>query len=430
MEQSIFFKNDMASTDVSYKDLNITIANAVQNIPSIFSKSIYKAPYFKKSLVGTLKSRRYTWTAAANTLYSVTLDVYTGSNSETMTKSIFYDTTTGAATDAAILAGLTAAATASGLKITATGASNHIDITATTDSYIFFESNLTNLSGADNQTTYTPNATPATALSNVIAPDGTAGNVIGGTSVVTVTSAAAHLLRPGDYVQIAGAATFLMTYTNNVPLSNNADYGKTFSGATGGLFRVATVPSPTTFTLDGVTGNGLTNTGASVTITMRSTAKLVVSSTTITEGKTLTIGNVLTATIANISANGTVGTAGTSGNFRVGVGGTGTTFLLEGVYLDTTGGTSSGVITITELAQLPQFQGADLIANSYGSNYGIVSADSYSEIVFEFSTPTAQVQNSIQQYANHFTIYFNETKTDSALTAFSLTKVLEQADAR
>jgi hypothetical protein len=194
------------------------------------------------------------------------------------------------------------------------------------------------------------------------------------------------------------------------------------------LFRVATVPSSTTFTLDGVTGNGLNNSGT-ITITTRSVAFIQTSaSTAITTGKSLSIAGVATMTIAKIQENGSVGTAGASGTFRVGVGGTGTRFLIEGI--NTVGiGNNSGTITITEYPQEARFTGAALLTQ-YSTTAGIVSADTYSQITVQVQTPQVLSGGNAPLSEHAVTFFFNESQANSSLVAFNLYKAFERGYVR
>lgn len=430
VSQAFIAKNDMAVTDISYKDGYLNIVNAEKDVPSIFTKSIINAPYFQKSLVETIKAKTFEFTATASTTYSMNLYQVVRTDGSRTLQTIIYES--GTTTSATIIRdALISAVNSCGLNVTAVSAgASSFTISGVAGFPLYYEDSLVNItaSATTAQTTYAPNGTPADAITTVIAPVAAVGSQIAGTSTVTVTTLAAHLLRPGDYVEIAGAATFLMTYRNNVPLSNNADFGKTFSGATGGLFRVATTPTSTTFTLDGVTGNGATNSNG-ITINIRSGVFIqTLAGATIANGKTLTVASVATMTIAPISLNGTVGTAGSSGSFRVGnsAGGSTQRFLLENVYAS---GTNSGTITITEVAQFSRFTGAEL-NTQIGSDAGFVTTETYSQITFEFSEPAENYLGASQSLGKHFNIYFNEITANSALTQFTLYKALEQGYVR
>ena len=85
----------------------------------------------------------------------------------------------------------------------------------------------------------------------VIAPHGTPSTAIAGTTTVTVTSLAAHGLVVGDRVDISGVATMTLTYEGTAGLAAVSNV------------RVATVPTSTTFTLEGVVATG-TNSGTIV----------------------------------------------------------------------------------------------------------------------------------------------------------------------
>ncbi len=124
------------------------------------------------------------------------------------------------------------------IGVVATAASNVITLTAQAGTPLFSVVNVTNFTLA--------------AAMPIVAPHGTPGTAIAGNAVVTVTTLAAQTFRTGDTVTVASAATFLMTQNG-------------ISGLTTVTARITYV-SATTFTLDGVTGNGLTNTGT-ITVT-------------------------------------------------------------------------------------------------------------------------------------------------------------------
>jgi len=427
VSQEFDIKNTIAGTDAYYKDGRLSILDTENGFPQIWTKGITNAPYFTKSLQEILQARTYTFVAAVNTVYSVDISQTIKKDGSRTTKKISFDSTGTSATNAVILAGLIASANNLGLEITAAGASaTSFTVTAKTGYATFYESGLTNLTVASAQTTYAPSGTASAAITTVIAPASTAADRISGTNVVTVETAAAHLLRPGDYVQIATTTGFLMTYTDNVPLSNNTDFGKTFSGAIGGKFRVATVPTSTTFTLDGVTGNGGTNTGACTINTINVAFLTTLGSETIATGKTLNVVDVATMTVASVSSNDTVGTAGTSGSFRVGVGGTGTRFLIEGI--NTNGSLNSGTITITEVAQNSRFTYNDL-TNLIGQPSAI-SGDTYSTISFTYSESDGNFVGSNGGMGKFVSLYVNESQTASSLFMFNLYKALESGNVR
>lgn len=421
ISQTKVVKNSVAGvSDVVFGGGYLNILGAATAFPSVYYRSITNQPKIQKSLVEIATIRTVTFVAAANTIYSfnVAQDVF--GNGQMVIKQVIFDSTGTAATAAVILAGLMASANSNGLEITATGASSTVTLTANAGYALFMLSNASNVTfnSTSAQTAYTPSGTASLAITAVIAPDGTAATAIAvSAGVVTVTTLAAHLLRPGDYVQIASVATMTLTYTDNVPLSNNADYGKTFSGAAGGKFRVATVPSATTFTLDGATGSG-TNSGT-ITITALNVAFLTTSgSVTITTGKTLAVAGVATMTIAPISAN-VVGTAGASGNFRVGVGGTGTRFLIEAISAV---GTNSGTITINEVGQAVLNSGTQLLAQG---NTDAVTTNTYSSVMIVYGEPAAELVGTQRNLARAVILYVNEGDADTPAFLYALENALE-----
>jgi len=428
--QEFHVKNSMGVGDVDYRDGNLNVLNCVQKFPEIFTKSLTNAPYFLKSLQEILARNTYSFTATANTIYKMVLAQVVSQNGALTYFDIQFDSTGTTATNAVIQSGLMASVNSyPALKATATvAAANSFTVTAEAGTAIYFAQNLSNLTETASQTTYTASGTANIAITTVIAPHATAGTAIAGTNVVTITTAAAHLLRAGDYVEITTTAGFLITYIDRVPLSNNADFGKSFSSSTTCKARVGSTPSTTTFTLDEVTGNGVTNTGTITINTLNAAFLTTAGAETITTGKKLTIASVATMTISEIR-NDVVATAGASGTFRVGVGGAAATrFLIEGI--NTNGSLNSGTITITEKAQNSQFTGTDLIEDMGSTKGGVISTNTYSQITFNFGEIGEDYiasTNSISKFAG---LFFNESDADSSLIQFELYKALEKGYVR
>lgn len=124
-----------------------------------------------------------------------------------------------------------------------------------------------------------------------------APNAAAGTTTVTITTAAAHGLLPGDVVDLGGAFTGF-SFIDVRPGANQT------ASATVSNVIVATVPTATTFTLQGVQGTG-THTSGTGTIT----TKNVVTVTSASHG--LSVGNAVTISgLVGLNVNG--GTSFTS----------------------------------------------------------------------------------------------------------------------
>jgi hypothetical protein len=163
-----------------------------------------------------------------------------------------YTTSDASATAAEIRAALVlaynTAAAQVGLNTVATdpGSTNtYITITGGAATATLKEFLLFNVNGLTNMTIAT-----GTSDAMYIAPNATAGTAMFGNPTVTITSAAAHGLIPGNLVLITGWAGKALTFN-----------GVTASASTGIITRVATVPTTTTFTLDAVVGDATANSG-------------------------------------------------------------------------------------------------------------------------------------------------------------------------
>jgi hypothetical protein len=306
------------------------------------------------------------------------------------------------ATDAEIAAALVAQINASQLRITATGSATPITLTADASYPLFNIQYTSNLTAVTGMPTYAPNATEADAITAVIAPHATAGTAIAGTTTVTVTTAAAHLLVPGDIVTLASVATMTLSYMNSA--------NKVVTGAAGGTFRVATVPTSTTFTLEGVTATG-TNSGT-ITITAVNCCfvQTAAAQATIDAGKQLTITGVATATLDG----------GTEGTYRVGAVLSGDQrFKLENAALV---GTNSGTIVIrlkeSESRGLGSVLTASIPALGSSDNYDyidLVGNNSVEPFLLNFARKVVSSQR----------LWINTSDTDYVDFEYALLKAIE-----
>lgn len=270
---------------------NFSVANGIINIAGLtdalpkFSSLRLLTDGLEESQVAQFSAFNVAFTAANNTTYAINV---TGVNTltglvETRPVSFTSDAT---GTAGEIAAGLVALVNALPFGATATGAGSPITILGPAGLAVVDAGNTAVTNGA---TPIAPNGTPSVAITQSIAATG--APAVAGTTTVTVTTAAAHGLLPGDVVNLAGAATFLFIDTR--PGSN-----QTASAAVNNVI-VASVPTPTTFTLQGVEGNGLVDSG-SLTIT---TVNVVTVTTLAAHG--LAVGNAVNVSgIATMTVNG------------------------------------------------------------------------------------------------------------------------------
>jgi len=270
---------------------NFSVANGIINIAGLtdalpkFSSLRLLTDGLEESQVAQPSVFSVAFTAANNTTYAINV---TGVNTltglvETRPVSFTSDAT---GTAGEIAAGLVALVNALPFGATATGSGTPVTISGPAGLLVVNAGNTTVTSG---NATFAPNGTPSIAITQSIAA--ASAPAVAGTTTVTVTTAAAHGLLPGDVVNLAGAATFLFIDTRPGSLQTAA--------ATVNNVIVASVPTSTTFTLQGVRGNGSTNSG-SLTIT----TKNVVTVTTLA-AHGLAVGNAVNVSgIATMTVNG------------------------------------------------------------------------------------------------------------------------------
>lgn len=369
---------------------DITLANSLVSItsaPPINFKSVQGAELIR-SLVAMAKIVTVTYSSAANNTelsFSITQNI----DEAQVSKNFSYTTDSSATTTEAINA-FTTIVNNSGMQVTAVATSATVmTITANAGYEIFNAASTTgaaNFTVADAMTTYAPNVTAATAISNSIAPHGTPATAIAGTTTVTVTTLAAHGLQVGDTVRITDVATMVVTGG----LGNN-------------LYRVATVPTTTTFTLANTTASG-TNTG---TIVIRSQNVVTV---TTASAQTLAVGNnVAIAGVATMTVNGAAAFTGRIRNVI-----STTVFVIGSTQ---TGGAivpnnsdNTGTITITAVAQYALGIGATLAAQGIT---GATSGNTYTALVVRYTTPVAPAFSITARAAeNEHTVYMYDADAD------------------
>lgn len=311
---------------------NFSVANGLISISGLtdafpkFSTLRLLTEGLEESQVAQTSNFSVAFTAANTTTYAINV---TGVNTLTgLTESRQVSYTSDATATAGEIAGaLVNLVNSLPFGATATGTGTPVTISGPASLVVANAGNTTVTSA---NATIAPNGTPSVAITQSIAPSGTAALAVAGTTTVTVTTAAAHGLLPGDVVDLAGAATFLFIDTR--PGGNQT------AVATASNVIVATVPTATTFTLQGVQGNGGTNSG-----TLTITTKNVVTVTTLA-AHGLSVGNAVNVSaIATLTVNG--GASFTS--LVRSVPATDKLVLLGAGN----GSTNSGTIVITQIAQ-------------------------------------------------------------------------------
>ena len=245
MAQVIVLGSSLAAADLSVLAGNIQITGA----PAINTKAVGANTLgVQRYVLGLGQSVRIDFTTANSTYYAFNLISNLPSNGRYGSITVGGNYTSDASASATeiregLIASIAGSAAAAGLNITTTnpgGANTYIIVngnfatTSLRDFSAFQVGLLSNVSvatGTNDAMYIAPNATPATALA--------------GTTTVTITSASAHGLAPGNLVLVKSWATAVLTFK-----------GATASAVAGVLTRVLTVPTGTTFTLEGVTATG------------------------------------------------------------------------------------------------------------------------------------------------------------------------------
>lgn len=187
-------------------------------------------------LIETVQTASVAFTAANDTTYSFQVGQYNRQLQRIVWDTVSYksDSTGTAAEIAAGFVDYVNAKTSGGAwDLTASGSGTPVTIVGKAGNPLFF-------------TRATQNVT--ITMGTTVAPHGTAGTALAGTTTVTVTTLAAHGLVVGQKVSITGATGY--TFTRNGVASVAA-----IANAV-----IASVPTSSTFTLYGITGSG-TNTG-------------------------------------------------------------------------------------------------------------------------------------------------------------------------
>ena len=319
-----FVMNAPVATNFSVANGLISISGLTDALPK-FSTLRLLTDGLEESQVAQTSNFSVAFTAAASTTYALNV---TGVNTLTgLTEARQVSFTSGVTFSAAgIAAALVNLVNALPFGATATGTSSPVTISGPAGLVV---SNVGNTTVTSGNPVIAPNATPGTAITQVL--NAAAAPAAAGTTTVTITTAAAHGLLPGDVVDLGGAFTGF-TFTDVRPGALQTAI------CTASNVIVATVPTSTTFTLQGIIGAG---THASGTGTI--TTKNVVTVTTLA-AHGLVVGNAVSVSgVATLTVNG--GAAFTSLVRSVP---STTSLVLLGAG---NGSTNSGTIVITQIAQ-------------------------------------------------------------------------------
>jgi len=179
---------------------------------------------------------------------------------------------------------------------TATGAGSPVTVSGPAGLVVVNAINTTVTNGA---TPIAPNGTPSVAITQSIAQSGTPSVAIAGTTTVTITTAAAHGLLPGDVVNLVLSGG--STNTGFIDLRPGANQT---AAATVNNVIIASVPTATTFTLQGVQAGGGSYNGSNNDRTLAITTVNVVTVTTLA-AHGLVAGNAVSVSgIATLTVNG------------------------------------------------------------------------------------------------------------------------------
>ena len=355
----------------------------------------------ERSRIAQSKIFSVTFSATANTTYQFNIS---GVNSQTgLSDSYPVSFTSGGTTSLAeIASALVAATNGLNLSVVATGSGSPVTLTSTDASLQV--SAVSNVTVAAAQTTYAPNGTPATAIRSTVAPDGTPGTAVAGTTTVTVTTAAAHGLLPGDVVDLSGAATF--NFIDTRPGANQA------AASAVSDVVIATVPTSTTFTLQGVQGDGNTNSGTLVIRTKNVVTVETLAAHGLVAGNAVSVSGVATMTV-NGGADFTSIVRSVPATDEM---------VLFGVPNTSN---NSGTITIASVPQGRKNYGADLsplftvTTGGLGANINTeqlnegdtpVATEGYTRIGIEFQSPGISAPANVQtKNTRTVYLYLNET---------------------
>jgi hypothetical protein len=235
----------LSGTSLAATDAAVVAGNLqIKSSPVIKLSAVNYNNGVENHLNETVRVADFDITAANSTVYALTV-TQMGQFGQLLTNYLQYTSLSSGDTATTICNKLVTTfnqqASAMGMGVVASNSSDNLRLTATAATStttlgtpLFSASGNTNLpllTGTSDAMYIAPNGTPATAF--IVA-------------TLVFTTNAAHGLIPGDTVKVTNWATTVMTYK-----------GATASATDGLIARVATVPSSTTFTLEGLTASGV-----------------------------------------------------------------------------------------------------------------------------------------------------------------------------
>jgi hypothetical protein len=330
----------------------------------------------------------------------------------------FAGTPTNAQVGAALVAQIEAFAAAGKLKVSAAYSSGaSFNIVADAGYPLFTVSAPLNVAQASGMATVSPSGTPALAIVDIVAPHATPATAIAGGATVTVTTAAAHGLLPGDVVDISSAATFLM---------NDVRTGGSGLAAVSDVV-IATAPTSTTFTLQGITGNSGSNSGT-IVIRVKNKVRVVTSGAhLLSVGDKVTVSGIATFTVNGLS----------SVTSRVESASVSTSFWINGAGNSSASNANTGTIVITRVAQEAAGIGANLSALGVKDTFAatpvpaldaITAASYYTEVVIDYVSAKGVNGLSLPalgEQAEKVKLYVEESATDYAGAIFRIGQVAQ-----
>ena len=281
-----FVMNAPVAANFSVANGLISISGLTDALPK-FSTLRLLTEGLEESQVAQTSNFSVAFTAAASTTYALNV---TGVNTLTgLTEARKVSFTSGVTFSAAgIAAALVNLVNSLPFGATATGTGTPVTISGLASLVVVDAGNTTVTSG---NAVIAPNATPSTAITQSIALVAFP-SVAQVSGVITVTTAAAHGLLPGDVVDLGGTFTGF-TFTDVRPGALQTAIG------TASNVIIASVPTATTFTLQGIVGSG-THTAGTGTLT----TKNVVTVTTLA-AHGLVVGNAVSVSgVATLTVNG------------------------------------------------------------------------------------------------------------------------------
>jgi len=273
-----FVMNAPVATNFSVANGLISISGLTDALPK-FSTLRLLTEGLEESQVAQTSNFSVAFTAAASTTYALNV---TGVNTLTgLTEARKVSFTSGVTFSAAgIAAALVNLVNSLPFGATATGTGTPVTISGPASLVVVNAGNTTVTSG----NTITPAPSAITQSITLAAAPAAAG-----TTTVTITTAAAHGLLPGDVVDLGGTFTGF-TFTDVRPGALQTAIG------TASSVIIASVPTSTTFTLQGIIGAG-THSAGTGTLTTKNVVTVTSASHGLSVGNTVTISGLVGLTV-------------------------------------------------------------------------------------------------------------------------------------